>query len=203
MQFQRSFHATLLATALVALAGCATGPDVRTDYNPDIDFTQYQTFGWVDELGTDRAGYSTLTTDYFKRAVRNEMEALGYTYTERNPDLLVNFFTRIREETETYARSHPMHTLAPHPLYFHGAGYYGYRYGLYTAWPYYDFAYVDTVQYKVGTANVDVIDAEEKALIWEGVAEGRLTREELDNPGEAIADTVGDLFEKFPTRSND
>jgi len=189
-----------MALAALVLTACATGPEIRTDFDPEVDFGQYETFDWVDELGTDRAGYSTLTTNYFKRAVRREMEALGYRHTEQDPDLLVNFFARMREESETYARPHPVHSLAPHPLYFHGAGYYGYRYGLYTAWPYYDFSYVNTVRYKVGTANVDVIDADRRQLIWEGVAEERLTGEQLENPGEAIGDAVKDLFRQFPTR---
>jgi len=190
-----------LAALSLVLAGCAAGPDVRTDYEREADFSAYQTFGWVPELGTDRAGYATLTTNYFKNAVRREMEALGYTYTERDPDLLVNFFARIRDRTETYTHPDPIHTLAPHPLHFHGAGYYSYRYGLYTAWPYYGRD-VQTVHYKVGTANVDVVDADRQQLIWEGVVEGRLTREQLEQPEAAISKAVGELFEEFPTRQD-
>lgn len=42
--------------------------------------------------------------------------------------------------------------------------YYGYRYGLYSAWPLYDRD-VETVAYPVGTANVDIVDAGKKQLI--------------------------------------
>jgi len=184
------------AFALV-LAACATGPDVRTDYNPAVDFKQYESFGWVSELGTDRADYSTLTTSYFKDAVRGEMEQLGYSFTEQNPDLLVNFYASMRERTETRPTAHPYGTF--------GYGYYGYRYGLYSPWPRYGFGFgpdygYDTVRYTVGTANVDVIDADERQLIWEGVAEGRLTGEDLERPNQAIANAVNDIFEQFPTR---
>ncbi len=58
-----------------------------------------------------------------------------------------------------------------------GYGYYGYRYGLYNAWPMYDED--RTVTYKVGTLNIDIVDAEKKQLVWEGVAEGRVSEEEL------------------------
>ena len=34
------------------------------------------------------------------------------------------------------------------------------------------------MRYKVGTANIDVADAGKKKLLWEGVAEGELTRVE-------------------------
>ena len=80
-----------------------------------------------------------------------------------------------------------------------GTGYYGYRYGLYTAWPLYA-PEVETVHYEVGTANVDVVDADARQLIWEGVAEGRLTEEALENPAEAIENAVEDMFAEFPTR---
>src|SRR6056297_2025487 len=180
----------VLAIACSALVtACATGPQLRTDYDRSVDFTGYETFGFAEELGTDRAGYSSLITSHFKTAVRDEMEALGYRYTETDPDLIVNFYTRVRERSEV--RSRPSMTV--------GVGYYGYRYGLYTAWPLYQQE-VDTVHYQVGTANIDVVDAERKQLIWEGVAKGRLTREALQNPRPAIERTVHDLFMQFPTR---
>ena len=194
----RTLARILMSSAFaLVLAACATGPDVRTDYNPAVDFKQYESFGWVSELGTDRADYSTLTTNYFKDAVRGEMEQLGYSFTEQNPDLLVNFYASMRERTETRPTAHPYGTF--------GYGYYGYRYGLYSPWPRYGFGFgpdygYDTVRYTVGTANVDVIDADERQLIWEGVAEGRLTGEDLERPNQAIANAVNDIFEQFPTR---
>lgn len=199
MRIVRLIRAFLLAVVALMLTACAIGPDVRTDFNPQVDFTKYDTFGWVSELGTDRAGYSTLTTNYFKESVRREMEQLSYTYTERDPDLLVNFYASIRERTETYARY-------PHAIF--GYGYYGYRYGLYSPWPQYGFGFgprfnYETVHYTVGTANIDVIDADERQMIWEGVAEGRLIGEKFERPGQAIADTVSDIFERFPTRQDD
>jgi len=181
--------AVLAIACSVLVAACATGPQLRTDYDRSVDFTRYQTFGFAEELGTDRAGYSSLITSHFKTAVRDEMEALGYRYVEADPDLIVNFYTRVRERSEV--RSRPSMTM--------GVGYYGYRYGLYTAWPMYEQE-VDTVHYRVGTANIDVVDAERKQLIWEGVAEGRLTRESLENPKPAIENVVHELFMQFPTR---
>jgi hypothetical protein len=187
----RRLSAVLALACSALVAACATGPQLRTDYDRSVDFTRFDTFGFAEELGTDRAGYSSLITTHFKDAVRDEMEALGYRYAEADPDLIVNFYTRVRERSEV--RSRPSMTV--------GVGYYGYRYGLYTAWPMYEQE-VDTVHYRVGTANIDVVDAERKQLIWEGVAEGRLTREALENPKPAIAKTVHDLFMQFPTRTD-
>jgi hypothetical protein len=194
MKLTTPFRIALLVVIVAIVAGCATGTDrdIRIDYDQNVDFTDYDTFGWAPELGTDRGGYSTMTTGYFKDAVRDEMEALGYEFVAVDPDLLVNFYTSIRERIDTYTTRRPITTL--------GTGYYGYRYGLYTAWPYYARE-VNTVHYKVGTANVDIVDADRRQLIWEGVAEGRLTEQRLENPAEAIDDVVEELFAEFPTRN--
>ena len=175
---------------LAILAGCASEPSILSDYDRSADFASYRTYGFADELGTDRAGYSTLITDHFKQAVGRELETRGYQHAESNPDLLVNFFVAISEKTDV--RSTPAPTA--------GAGYYGYRYGLYTGWPAYSTD-VRTVHYKEGTANIDVIDARRSQLVWEGVAEGRVRDEALQNPGPAISALVAELFTEYPAQA--
>jgi hypothetical protein len=180
-----------LSVALVCvLSGCASGPTLRSDYDRSADFASYETYGFASELGTDRAGYSTLLTGHFRRAVSRELEARGYRLDESSPDLIVNFFATVRQETDV--RTTPAPTL--------GVGYYGYRYGLYTAWPMYS-SEVRTVHYQVGTANVDVVDAARSQLIWEGVAEGRLSDEVIANPGPAVNSVVSELFAQYPARA--
>jgi len=177
--------------SLFMVASCASsGPTIRTDYDRSADFSSYQTYGYASELGTDRASYSTLITEHFKRAVGHEMDARGYRHVDSNPDLLVNFFVAIREKTDI--RSTPSATA--------GVGYYGYRYGLYTGWPAYSTD-VRTVNYKTGTANVDLIDARRKQLVWEGIAEGKIRDESLENPGPAIDQVVAELFTRYPARA--
>lgn len=178
-----------IAVATLALSACATttGPDYTIDYDRSANLGSFETYGFPEELGTDRAGYSTLITTYFKNAVNREMQKRGYTLDEKDPDLLVNFFANVRDVTDV--RSTPRVSM--------GYGYYGYRYGLYGAWPMYGED-VDEVHYKMGTANIDIVDAERMQLIWEGVAEGRITREDMKNPQAAIDAVVAELFLRFP-----
>ncbi len=181
----------LVAAAIAALAGCATvGPKIRVDYDRAADFDSYQTYGYPAELGTDRGGYSTLITGYFKQAVDREMRLRGYQFAASNPDLLVNFFARARDVTDVRST----------PGAWAGYGYYGYRYGLYSAWPLYGND-VSTVHYKVGTANLDIVDAGRKQLVWEGVAEGKLTEQAMKDPQAAISGVVTDLFARYPGRA--
>lgn len=178
--------------AALLLSACTSGPDIHANYDQSVDFSSYQTFAFVDEPGTDRAGYASLVTEHFKTASRREMEAMGYTYSEDNPDLLVNFFTNIRNQQDV--RSTPNANVGM------SYGYYGYRYGMYSAWPMYGYGYDDvtTVNYQVGTANIDVIDTARNQMIWEGVVEGRLADDAASRSQEIINSVVTEVFKKYP-----
>jgi Domain of unknown function (DUF4136) len=179
-----------LALLVATIAGCATGspPNTRVDYDKSADFSVYRTFGFPKQTGTDRGGYATLVTSYFKSSVTTAMEARGYKYSAENPDLLVNFFMNTRERTEI------------RPNAAAGYGYYGYRDGLYRGWPMYDWD--RTVNYQIGTINVDIVDAAKKQLIGEGVSEGRVTEEALANPKVTVNAVVTELMRKYPGKPN-
>ncbi|MAD75794.1 MAG: hypothetical protein CML20_13570 [Rheinheimera sp.] len=181
--------ATLLALTLTA---CSSNPTVRSDQATDVNFSQYQTFSFVEELATDRAGYTTLVTQHFKDAISNELAARGLRYVESDPQLLVNFNSNVANRSET--RSTP--TASYH------YGYYHYRRGIvYAGFPVYSND-VSTVHYKVGTVNIDLVDAAKRRLIWEGIAEGTLKQNDLEQPRDAAARTVALIFEKLPTQQN-
>jgi hypothetical protein len=164
--------AAWIVAAALAVAGCATtaGRDISVDHDRSADLSSFRTYGFPEEVGTDRAGYSTIVTRYFKDAVNREMQRRGFVYDEADPDLLVNFFSDVREVTDVRRSPH-------------------------AAFGYDD--YVDTVRYKVGTANIDIVDGEHMQLIWEGVAEGRITDAAMDNPRVAIDAVVAELFQRF------
>jgi hypothetical protein len=175
------------AIAFLLLSACTTTPDVHSDYDRNANFSSYRTFAFADTLATDRAGYSSLITGYFKSAVEREMAGLGYTLTASNPDLIVNFSTNTEARTDVRSTGTTGYS-----------GYYGYRYGMYGGFPYSND--VSTVHYKVGTVNIDVVDAKKKQLVWEGTTEGKLTKEVMNNPQAAVNAVVTNIFAKYPTR---
>lgn len=185
----RTKRAAACLALAVLIAGCAVNstPSTRIDYDRKADFSVYRTYGFPKETGTDRGGYATLVTSYFKSAVSTAMEARGYKYSAENPDLLVNFYMNTRERTEI------------RPGAGAGYGYYGYRDGLYGGWPMYDER---TVNYQVGTINVDIVDAAKKQLIWEGVAEGRVSEEALANPRVTVNAVVTEMMRQYPGKPN-
>jgi hypothetical protein len=177
----------LFVVAVLALAGCASGPDIRVDADPGVNVASYRTFAFFEPLATDNAGYSTLVTARLKDAARREMEARGYAYDTASPQLLLNFQLNIQERMDV--RSSPSVGV--------GYGYYGYRsYGAWAGYP----VDVETTHYKTGTLNIDVVDAERKALVWQAVAEGRIKKEAMKNPGPAVDNAVTLLMANFPSR---
>jgi hypothetical protein len=144
----------------------------------------------VTPLGTDRAGNVSIISGHFKTAISREMEARGYRLATTNPDLLVNVNVSTQERTDV--QSTPSASM--------GMGYYGYRGGMYSSWPMYSND-VSTTHYKVGTGNIDVVDAARKQLVWEGVAEARLTDKMLNSPGPAIDSVVTEIFLSYPARA--
>ncbi len=181
-----------LAGALALVAACSSGPTIRSNVDPAANLSSYKTFMFAAKTGTDRPDYQTPITSYFKEAIRREMEARGYRYVEGGPaDLLVNFNANAREQVDI--RTTPVSSFG------YGYGYYGDRGGMYgaAAVP----PEVDTVRYKQGTANVDVVDLSRKQVVWEGIAEARLTDKMMKDPRTAISNVITEMFAQYPGRA--
>ena len=177
-----------LGVALLSLlGGCASGPQIHVDGDPAVNVAAYRSFGFFEPLATDTAGYSTLLSARLKEATRRQLEARGFVYDEANPGLRINFNVNVVEKSEI--RSNPSVTA--------GFGYYGYRYGMYGAWTGYPYD-IETTNYRQGTLVIDVVDATRKALVWQGVAEGRITQQVRDNPARAVDAAVAQILASFP-----
>ena len=175
----------LLAGATLLVEGCATKPDLRSDYDKTADFARYNTFNFVKSPSTDTLGYGNLTTQQIEAAIKTELEKRGYKQSEK-PDLLVNFSGKLQEKADIQSSG--------------GGGYYGYR--GYGAWPGYAYGNdVYTVRYTVGTINVDLVDATRNQMVWEGVAVGEVTKKHLENREAAISKAIQNIFSKYPFRA--
>lgn len=184
----RSWSVVLMLSLTILLTACVTGPKIRSDLAPDANLTQYQTFGFMQELATDRAGYTSLVTQHLKAAVSAEMIARGFRYSEDAPALLINFNSNVEQRAD-------IRTTTSSSLPYHG--YYHYRLGYYSPFPYYQKE-VETVRYQYGTVNIDVVDAARKQLLWEGIAEGVLKEQDIQQPRESMARVVNQIFSQFP-----
>ena len=173
-------------TLAVLLAGCASGPDIRGDYDKTADFGKYRTFGFVAQAGTDSSEFRSLATQILQSAASSEMEARGYTRAE-NPDLVINFKGKLEEKTDIES--------TPAPYYGPGWGYRGY-YG--APWGGYGGTEVTTRRYNVGTIVMDVVDREQRAVVFQGGIEDVVTKEMLRNREATLNNAVAGIFSKYP-----
>jgi hypothetical protein len=175
--FRSSFSAAFMcvAVSVIVLSGCASQPEIRLDKDPSIDLGGYQTFAFFEPVATDKSRYTTLMSGRLKKATRDELERRNYVYNEANPDLRVNFYVNVVDRQEV--RTSPT-SIGP-------AG---------RVW----FSELDTVNYRQGTLSIDVVDTRKNLLVWQGIAEGRLSRKAIENPGPVIEKTVSDVFSGFP-----
>ena len=177
----------LFAAAAMALCACASGPDVRVQYDRDAPFDAYRTFAFETPLGTDRTGYGTISR-HLAAAARRELEAKGLRYDDVSPDVRVNFSARLAEKVSGSA---------PAPI---AGGYYGYRRGSYSAWSGYPWS--DTaMSYTEGTLNIDIVDTRRKQLVWEGVVVGVVTEAKLADVQDAVDGAVKAALSQYPRAS--
>ncbi|SNY45052.1 protein of unknown function [Arsukibacterium tuosuense] len=204
---------SLSAALLLGLSACSSTRQAMVDYDRTVNFQQYQTYGFYQPSPEERAAteqaasaeplaeqaktedaetkaYTTLLDQHFKSAINTEMAALGYQYSEQNPQLLVNYMTNV--ETRSDVRSSPFSINA-------GYGYYGRSSSFMFGIPLFGNQ-LEKTEYKVGTVTIDVIDASEQRLVWQGLIDGRLTKKAMANPQQAINETVQLIYQSYPTR---
>ena len=178
-----------LLCALV-LAGCATGPRIATEADPEADFSRYRTFGFYSPLAIEKEGYTSAASEHMKSTARAQMEALGYVFTGDKPDLWLNINAYTQQRTDV--------TTMPSVDY---AYYYSYRRNAYFAVPYWQDR-TDVHRYTEGTLNVDLVDAARNRLVWEGIAVGRVSSKRDPAARNArIDEAMADIFAEYPYRA--
>ena len=76
------FVAIVLASLLSA---CATGLTVRSDIDPTVDFSQYNSFNFFEPMGIEGGYNSPIFGEHFRAAISGELRRRRYL-TADNPD---------------------------------------------------------------------------------------------------------------------
>jgi hypothetical protein len=175
-----------LAVTAIALTGCASGPDIRADYDRSADFGKYRTFGFVAQAGTDSGDFRSLSTQMLQNAAARQMEQRGYTRAE-NPDLVINFKGKLEEKVDVES--------TPAPYYGPGWGYGGWYGAPYGGW---GGTEVTTRRYNVGTLVIDVVDREKRQVVFQGAISDVVTKEMQQNREATINRAVEGVFMQYP-----
>jgi Domain of unknown function (DUF4136) len=186
------FHARLREFALAAatavvVSACATSPPIHRETNPAATLRSYKTVGFIATLATDRFPYESLLIQHVKDAACRSMKAKGYVFSDRAPDLLINFYVNVQNTQDVSSRSELMFV-------GYAGGYYGYRTGYYRAFN----TTVETIDYKPGTLTIDLVDAKQRILAWTATAEGRVSNSAIKDPGHAVDTLVMDMMIPLP-----
>lgn len=170
----------VMAFILPLFTACTTAnlPVVKTDYDEEANFNEYNTFNWSEEIENQKESHpildNSLVRKRIKNAIKSEMEGRNYEMAE-DADLLVNFHVVIEERTgyNTYPT-------------------FGYRYwGRDNVQPY---------NYKEGTLIIDLIDREKNQLIWQGYTEG-IVDKDPEKMEEKIRGAISVIFQEYKYRA--
>ncbi|WP_291285365.1 DUF4136 domain-containing protein [Flavobacterium sp.] len=164
---------------LLILASCST-VSVYSDYDKNVDFASYKTYAFF-KPGIDKVEISDLDKRRILRAIDDQMQAKGFTKSE-NPDLLVNIFTKAREQVNVNQ--------------FSASWGYGWGWG----WnPYMMYGGNQTTvsTSTEGTLFIDLIDAKKKEMIWQGEGVGTLTKN-VAKKDEKVAEFVTKILAQYP-----
>jgi hypothetical protein len=171
--------------ALLLTAGCASGPTIRSNVDPAADFNKFRTFGFFQPLSTDREEYQSLISQQLVASTKRELEARGLQFTDTNPEQLINFSANLDQRLRV-TQTPSMSSRSAHPSWR----------GRYRTWP--SYQQIDVRQYTLGTVVIDVVDASQRQLVWEGLATSRVTQSTMDNIGPVLSSAVVDIMRDFP-----
>jgi hypothetical protein len=180
--------ATVLAVAALA-GGCASGPDVRGDYDRAADFGKYRTYNFLSATNGNPAEFQSIAQQMMQQAASREMEARGYTKSD-NPDLVINFKGKLEEKTDIQS--------TPAPYYGPSWGYRGWGGAPYGAYGYGGGTEVTTRRYNVGTLVMDVIDREQRQAVFQGGLEDVVTSKMMQDKQGTINNAVSAIFATYP-----
>ncbi|MGJ5641985.1 DUF4136 domain-containing protein [Formosa sp. S-31] len=176
---KKSLYMLPVLLLLFVVSSCSS-VKVASDYDKEASFNDYKTFAFY-KTGIDKAEISDLDKRRILRAIESELIAKGMVKSE-NPDLLVSIFTKSREQINVYNNNY-------------GWGPYGYGWG-WSPWYYGNYG-TSVSRSTEGTLFVDLIDANKKELIWQGVGTGYLTQD-MNKKDERISEFVNKILANYP-----
>lgn len=173
-----------LLVLLAVFAGCSTtGKNIVSSYDPETDFSQYRFFAFADPLSVDRNGTRTSLGMELVMATTRELLARGMQPSNASPDLRIDFYVAQRSGVPSNSAFVHAHS------------------GM-TTWRAYDSkastARHMSRQITEGTLVIDVVDARRGTLVFEGLAEARVTESVRENLAETVNAAVTEIFSNMP-----
>jgi hypothetical protein len=174
-----------------AFSACTSAPKFNSEFNPEVDFTNFKTFAVVPfprQIDNVDPGLLLRVTPAAKAAVEGSMEAKGYTLVENvdQADIAVLVHGRSVPKTDISG------TGGFYPVY---AG------AWYSRYPYASLN-VNTVtvdNYDEGTLIVEIYEQKdgEENQIWVGWTKGRI-KKNTANQAARVAEAIRQILHRYP-----
>ncbi len=180
-------YLALPALILLFMSSC-TSVRVLSDYDKKADFNAYKSYAFY-KTGIDKAQISDLDKKRILRAIETEMSSRGFVKSQQ-PDLLVSIFTKEREQVDVYNN-------------YWGGGfgwgwspfYWGGGFG--PGWGWGGGTNVSTRTQ--GSLYIDLIDAKNKELVWQGKGVGTLNNSRnIEKKEMRIQEFVSEILTQYP-----
>ncbi|MDE3742749.1 DUF4136 domain-containing protein [Maribacter polysaccharolyticus] len=172
--------------ALLFLSSCVS-VRVLSDYDKEVDFNGYNTYAFY-KTGIDKAQISDLDKKRILKAIDAELTAKGMVKSD-NPDVLVSIFTREQEQVDVY-NNYWGGGWGWHPYYWGGFG---------PGWGWNNPAVSTRTQ---GSLYIDLIDAKNKELVWQGKGIGTLDNtSNIEKKEQRIREFVYEILQQYPPGS--
>lgn len=172
-----------LPVLVLLFLGSCTSVRVLSDYDKEANFNGYKSYAFY-KTGIDKAHISDLDKKRILKAIDTEMSSRGMTKSQ-NPDILISIFTKEREQVDVYNN------------------YWGGRYGWgWSPWywgPGYHGNGTSVSTRTQGSLYIDLIDAENKELVWQGKGIGTLSNtKNIEKKEERIREFVTEILQQYP-----
>ena len=166
---------------MIAFLSSCSSVSVLSDYDKEANFKTYKTYAFY-KTGIDKAQISDLDKKRILKAIDTEMSSRGFTKSS-TPDVLISIFTKEKTQVDVYNN-------------YWGGGF-GWGWS-----PYYwgGMNGGNSVSTRTqGSLYIDLIDAQNKELVWQGRGVGNLGNiKNIKKKEERIREFVSEILQAYP-----
>ena len=173
-----------LACTAAFVSACQSTAKISSQTAPQANLAQYHSYGYMEKLGTDTAGYTSITTQLMKDAVGRQLATRGLVPGD-NPELLVNFISSGKDRVEG--------THDPRVGVSYGHGRWGGGWGVGAGLGNSDIRSVHEER-----LTVDLVDRAGNSLVWSGTAVFRPTDRDRNDAKRRVDDSISRIFARYP-----
>jgi hypothetical protein len=184
---------SVLIVCLLALGTACSSVRTSYDFDPGADFSDWRSYAWYPS-GSEPTGDPRLDNPLLhariQTAIDRDLAARGYTkVVDRTPDFYVNYHLSTEQRLDVRIMN-TGYAGGPYGRGWGGAGWGG------VGWT---ETRVD--QYEEGTLVIDLVEEDERRLVWRGSGTRRLSRD--PNPERVtkhVNEAVNEILAQFPPK---